>query len=102
MITISEDVTKVQWVWHVTDEGGTLIKSTTKIHETFTECIEDIGHHTEVIVRSAHKDYTKKSWIWHISDHSGNTIKTSAVVHKSFDECIADVRAHGEPKTLSV
>ncbi|WP_339632102.1 hypothetical protein [uncultured Sneathiella sp.] len=99
MITVSEDITKVHWIWHVTDDGGTLVKSTTKIHETFEECIADIAGHAEVKILAEHEDYTKKSWVWQISDHTGHVIKTSAVIHKTIDKCIADVRHHGASLT---
>ncbi|MFC4270945.1 hypothetical protein GQF03_04370 [Sneathiella chungangensis] len=96
MITVSEDSTKVLWIWHVTDSGRTLVKSTRKIHHTFTECITDVAGHEEVKILAEHEDYTKKSWVWRIIDQTGQIIKTSAVIHKTVDKCIEDVRQHGD------
>ncbi len=101
MITVSEDITKVRWIWHVTDGGGTLVKSTTKIHETFEECIADIAGHAEVRILAEHEDYTKRSWVWQIRDHTGQVIKTSAVIHKTIDKCVEDVRLHGASLTAA-
>lgn len=101
MITVSKDITKVHWIWHITDAGGTLIKSTTKIHETFSECIADIDGQVEVKILSEHEDVDNKTWIWRISDHTGRIVKTSMVIHKTMDKCVEDVRLHGQSSSTA-
>ncbi|MCF8466717.1 MAG: hypothetical protein K9G33_04895 [Sneathiella sp.] len=97
MITVTVDITKVQWTWHVTDQGGTLVKSTTKIHETFEECIADAGRNGNVTIVSEHEDISKATttWLWNITGHTGQPIKAAVAPHASFTGCINDARAQG-------
>jgi metal-responsive CopG/Arc/MetJ family transcriptional regulator len=82
-------------MWHVTNHGGELVKCSTHIHKSFTECIEDAGSHGKIELLSEGEDISKTTWAWHISTHSGSLIKSSAKLHLSYTECVEDLRLNG-------
>lgn len=94
-IIATSDSTKVHWVWHITDHGKTVIKTSEHIHSSFEECVRDARHyHTKLVIE--HMDIEKTSWAWVITDHHGVLVKKSTTIHATYIKCVEDLHHHHE------
>ncbi|MEH6547764.1 MAG: hypothetical protein V7701_15115 [Sneathiella sp.] len=93
-IIVTSDMTKVHWVWHISNHRKEVIKTSEHIHSSFEECIIDARHYDKKIIIK-HKDIEKTSWAWIITDHDGVLVKNSTTIHATFIKCVDDLHHSG-------